>query len=407
LSDKTQGATPCEYDVLVSLDGEKWTLVADGYDRESWSPGHAVARERQTVVTDDERRRMAELGKELEGLRNKRGQIPAFPQMWVGNHTQPGVPTRVQKGGDPQKPGEVVVPASLEVLASATKPYALAPDSPQGERRLALARWIATDDNPLTPRVLVNRLWHHHFGTGLVDTPGDFGFLGGKPSHPELLDHLARRLVQEGWRIKPIHREILLSRAYRQSSAPRESALAVDKDARLLWRYPPRRLAAEEIRDTLLAVAGKLEHRGGGPGFRLFRHTENNVSTYTPLDEHGPETYRRAVYHHNVRAGLYDLLSDFDLPDNAFAAPKRANTTSPLQALTMLNHAFTRDMARALSERAASSTGPEAIRTVYRHVLQRDPSPDEVASATSLIDRFGLEAFCRAELNFNEVLYVD
>ncbi len=113
------------------------------------------------------------------------------------------------------------------------------------------------------------------------------------------------------------------------------------------------------------------------------------------------------MYHHNVRAGLYDLLSDFDLPDNAFAAPKRARTTSPLQALTLLNHTFTRDMARALAERTAASTGPEAIRAVYREVVQREPLPDEIAAATTLIDRFGREAFCRAVLNFNEVLYVD
>ncbi len=280
------GATPCEYDLLVSLDGEKWTLVADGYDREPWSPGHAVARERESVVTEDERRRMAELAKGLEGLRSQRGQIPAFTQAWVGNHAQPGAPTRVQKGGDPQKPGEVVAPASLEVWGR-DEALCVGGGRPPRERRVALARWIGADDNPLTPRVLVNRLWHHHFGTGLVDTPGDFGFLGGKPSHPELLDHLARRLIAEGWRIKPIHREILLSRTFRQSSAPRESAMAIDKDARLLWRYPPRRLAAEEIRDTLLAVAGKLEHRGAGRGSDCFgtpRTTSAHTHPWTNTD---------------------------------------------------------------------------------------------------------------------------
>jgi hypothetical protein len=408
LADKAQGATPCEYDVLVSSDGEQWTLVAHGYDREAWSPAHAIAREREAVISEDERQRLATIQTQLGEMRQKRGAVPGIPQMWVGNHAQPAAPTRVQKGGDPQKPGEVVAPSSLEVLANGAKPYALAVDAPHGERRVALAQWITADDNPLTPRVLVNRLWQHHFGTGLVDTPGDFGFLGGKPSHPELLDYLARRLIQEGWRIKPIQREILLSQAYRQSSLPRDEALAIEKEARFLWRFPPRRLAAEEIRDTLLSISGKLEHRGGGPGFRLFLHSENNVSTYTPLDSHGPDTWRRAVYHHNVRAGLYDLLSDFDLPDNAFAAPRRSRTTSPLQALTLLNHAFTQDMARGLAERAVHADDvPGTIHAVYRFALQRSPTGAEVTAATELIQRFGPEAFCRAVLNFNEVLYVD
>jgi hypothetical protein len=131
---------------------------------------------------------------------------------------------------------------------------------------------------------------------------------------------------------------IVLSETYRQSSAYRPEAAQLDADSRLLWRFPPRRLTAEEIRDTLLMTAGQLNLEGGGPGFRLYRYLQDNVATYIPLDEHGPETYRRAVYHQNARASLLDLLTEFDCPDNAFSTPRRASTTTPLQALTMMNH---------------------------------------------------------------------
>ena len=317
----------------------------------------------------------------------------------------------VHLGGDTQKPGEPVLPSSLNVLSEVTKPFELPVDAPEGERRLALARWIAADDNPLTTRVLANRVWQHHFGTGIVDTPSDFGFLGGLPTHPELLDWLAGRLLAHGWRLKPLHREILLSQTYQQSADYRAKAASVDKDARYLWRFPPRRLSAEEIRDTQLFVAGKLDLRMGGPGFRLYKFTQNNVCTYFPLEKHGPETYRRAVYHQNARASVVDLMTDFDLPDTALAAPTRASTTTPLQALTLLNHQFTLDMAEALAERATSTAGssdPATIAAaVYEIALQRPPSQREQDAASALIEKHGATVFCRAVLNLNELIFVE
>jgi hypothetical protein len=325
--------------------------------------------------------------------------------MWVGTHKQPTEPTTVHKGGDPMKPGALVVPASLAVLNQVTKPYELKADIDEGQRRLALAQWITSNDNPLTARVLANRIWQHHFGTGIVETPSDFGFLGSKPTHPELLDYLAAKLVANGWKLKDLHREILLSKTYQQSATYNETAAKEDKSARLLWRFPPRRLSAEELRDTMLTVAGamKLEPMGG-PGFRLFRYLANNVSTYIPLDTHGPETYRRAVYHQNARASVVDVLNDFDLPDIAFAAPKRANTTTPLQALTLLNHSFTLDMAKAL---AARVDGPEVVEVLYRRLFQRAPTASESGAAYALISKHGLPSLCRALLNANELLYLE
>ncbi len=441
LRDKSQGSTPCEYEVQVSLDGRTWQTVATSDDREPWTPAHGIERVRRGIVTADEEQKLADLRKQLAEVEARIARVPKLPEVWAGLYSQPKEPTFIHKGGDPMKPGDAVAPASLDVLAQAAPAYELPADAPEGERRLALARWITGSANPLTPRVLANRVWQWHFGTGLVDTPSDFGFLGSQPTHPELLDYLAQRLIAHGWRLKPLHREILLSHTYLQSSSlaipptilPADSkkppdektqknksaglpesagdprfhpGLANDKDARLLWRFPPRRLSAEEIRDTLLAVSGKLQLEPlGGPGFRLYKFTQNNVCTYFPLDEHGPETYRRAVYHQNARASVTDMLSDFDLPDIAFAAPTRVNTTTPLQALTLLNHRFTLDMAQALAERA--SQDDDAIAQAYALAFQRPPTAKERAAAEQLIAAHGLPALCRALLNANELLYLE
>lgn len=402
---KVRGATPTGYDVQVSMDGKTWTTVATEEGREPWSPGHAIAKARESVITKEETSQLAALNRQIAQVQGKIKSVPALPQMWVGTHKQPDEATTVHKGGDPMKPGDVVVPASLSVLDQTTPPYELKSDADEGERRLALAKWITSDDNPLTPRVLANRVWQHHFGTGIVDTPSDFGFLGSQPTHPELLDYLASRLISNGWKLKELHREILLSKTYQQSAAYREDAAKADKDARLLWRFPPRRLSAEEIRDTMLTVAGKMQLEPmGGPGFRLYKFTQNNVCTYFPLDVHGPETYRRAVYHQNARASVVDVLNDFDLPDIAFAAPKRANTTTPLQALTLLNHSFTLDMSDALAKRVE---GPEAVETAYRLLFQREPTASESGAAHALISKHGLKSLCRALLNSNELLYLE
>ncbi len=428
---KVRGATPCEYEIQTSLDAHTWTTVATDEGREPWTPAHSIAKARRELIVAEEQQKLAALEKQIAQLRAKLNRVPKLSQVWAGTYSQPEEPTFVHNGGDPMKPGEPVVPASLAVLDHITKPYELKADAAEGERRLALAKWITSDDNPLTARVLANRVWHYHFGIGIVDTPSDFGFLGSRPTHPELLDYLASRLIRNGWKLKPLHREILLSQTYLQSSGidddshrfrnpqialtagknlrkPESAAnpgLAIDKDARLLWRFPPRRLSAEEIRDTMLTVAGKLQVEPmGGPGFRLYKFTQNNVCTYFPLDTHGPETYRRAVYHQNARASVVDVLNDFDLPDIAFAAPKRANTTTPLQALTLLNHTFTLDMAKAL---AARLDAQDPVGSAYHFAFQRQPTKKERAIAAQLIATHGADALCRALLNANELVYVD
>jgi mono/diheme cytochrome c family protein len=403
---KVRGATPTEYEVQVSMDGTTWQTVASSEGRQPYTEALGIVMARRTVITADEKATLAGLEKQIAEVNAAIARVPKLPEIWAGKFAQSKEKTFLFRGGDPMKPVNEVTAASLDVLDGVTKPYQLSADAPEGERRLALARWIVGTENPLTPRVLANRVWHYHFGTGIVDTPSDFGYLGSKPTHPELLDYLAAKLVANGWKLKALHREILLSRTYRQSSsASSNPGMRVDGASRLLWRFPPRRLAAEEVRDTMLAVTGSLRlDPMGGPGFRLYKFTQNNVSTYFPLEQHGPETYRRAVYHQNARASVVDVLSDFDFPDVAFASPKRASTTTPLQSLTLLNHSFTLDMAEALARRAE---GPEAVETAYRILFQREPSANESGAAHALLAKHGLRALCRALLNSNELIYLE
>jgi mono/diheme cytochrome c family protein len=387
--------------------------IDEAAQRESGNPPNSEKDASQTSAESlqAQQTKLAELRERLQVIQQQVAAIPPLRQVWIGNHSQPGAPTRVHQGGDPMKPLEEIKPAGLEVLSSIVPTFELGVDAPESERRLALGRWVVSDQNALTARVLANRVWHYHFGTGIVDTPSDFGFLGGKPSHPELLDWLATRLINHQWKLKSLHRDILLSQTYQQSSSIRDEAANIDKDARLLWRFPPRRLTGEELRDTLLFVTGKLDLKMGGPGFRLYLFTQNNVCTYLPLDQHGPETYRRAVYHQNARASVVDLLTDFDQPDNAFSAPRRSTTTSPLQSLTLLNHSFTLDMARALAGRAGepSDSGDQArfVESVFQYAIQRSPTANEQAAAVQMLEKHGPLSLCRAMLNLNELLFVE
>jgi len=398
-----------DYRLAVSSDGELWIEVANSYDRIPPTDGRKLARLRERVITEADREQQATLAAEVARIDCEIAAVPPLPVWWVGTHRAEEGPFTVFIGGDPQRHGETVVPAGLDVLAPLASQYRLDPPPDEGTRRVALANWITAPDNPLTSRVLANRVWQYHFGTGIVDTPSDFGDMGSRPTHPELLDWLARELMSGGWRLKPLHRLIMTSRAYRQSGEWRAEAARADADSRYLWRFPPRRLTGDEIRDTLLSVAGKLDLTMGGPGFKLYRYQQDNVATYVPLDAVGPETYRRAVYHHNARASRVDVLSDFDCPDPASAAPKRAATITPLQALTMMNHQFVGDMAAALATRikGLSAEPSRQLQSGFQLAFGRDATDAERAAGFRLINEHGLHAFCRALLNANELIYVE
>ncbi|MDB4680036.1 DUF1553 domain-containing protein [Planctomycetaceae bacterium] len=399
-----------DYRIEVSLDGKSWDEVAHGRDRKPVSEAHRKHRiDRATKPTPEEESELKKIDQELAQVSRELSASPPLQTAWLGSRQAAPGPFYTFLGGSPQKKGAVVVAASLSTLDQAAPTYRLAQSDSESERRRELAEWITSPKNPLTARVLVNRVWQNHFGTGIVATPNDFGYMGVKPTHPLLLDWLAKQLHEHNWRLKPLHKMIVLSQSYRQSSLFREEAARIDGDSRYLWRFPPRRLSAEEIRDTILSVSGQLNEKMGGPGFRLYDYQQDNVATYVPLDQHGSETYRRAVYHQNARASVVDLMTEFDQPDCAYSTPERAETTTPLQALTMLNHQFTLDMAEALAERLRSEGGdkPEQqIERAFALCYGRQPTTTEVGDCLSLIEEHSLIALCRVLLNTSELIYV-
>lgn len=325
-----------------------------------------------------------------------------------------GEAMQVLARGDPDLAGELVAPGTTAAVPSLDASFELSPDAPEHERRLRLAAWITSPDNPLFFRVIVNRIWHHHFGTGLVETPSDFGFNGGRPSHPQLLDHLAVQFREHGQSLKWLHREIVTSATYRQASLPSATdprGPEIDADNRLLWRGSPRRLEAEAIRDAMLAVAGVLEPTRGGPGFKDVSITLNSGTTYyEPLDVEGPAFFRRTIYRFSPRGSRPALLESFDCPDPSTTAPKRSVTTTPLQSLSLLNSPFVLRLAGRLAERVAREAGSEPVTQVdhaWRLAIGRLPSADERVLSLRLVEDHGLSALCRGLFNTTEFVVID
>ena len=224
---------------------------------------------------------------------------------------------RVLKRGDVRTPGPVVGPGTVPIVEGVPGRFDLPPDAPEGERRAALARWLADPRNPLTWRSIVNRVWQYHFGRGLVDSPNDFGRMGRTPSHPELLDWLAAEFRDGGQSFKALHRLIVTSAAYRQSSAGGRGEATVDGDNVLLWRMNRRRLEAEAVRDSVLMVAGRLDPTPGGPGFRDFvveRPEHSPHYEYRLADPEDPRSHRRSVYRFIVRSQPQPFLTAMDSP---------------------------------------------------------------------------------------------
>ena len=302
-----------------------------------------------------------------------------------------------------------MTPAGLSAITAVDPDLGLTPDAPEAQRRRRFAAWIAAPANPLPPRVIANRVWQYHFGRGLVATPSDFGFNGGRPSHPELLDWLAGELVRSGWRLKALHRAIVLSSTYRQASTHDEKGAAIDADTILLWRYPPRRLEAEAVRDAMLAVSGELNPALWGPSFRPFTTTSFNATFYHPLDRDDPEFNRRTVYRMNINSGKEPLLDAFDCPSPSVKTPTRGETITPLQALSLMNNSFVQRQANRLAERAlAAAEGelPVAIDRAYERVLGRRPTDAQRQRALTAARERGLASVCWALLNSSEFLYV-
>ncbi len=394
---KFRDRTPLCYSVEVATEPDQWRIVAASADRMS-----AVQPGKSSPEESPER---AGLVRRRDELRNRLGLLGPTVSVYAGTFAESG-PTFILRRGDPTQPLAAVSPAGV---AAVRPPLNLPLDALESARRLALAGWIADPANPLPPRVMVNRAWHYHFGRGLVATPSDFGFNGGRPSHPELLDWLAGEYQANGGRLKPIHRLIVLSSTYRQSSRGDERAQAVDADNRSLWRFSPRRLEAEEIRDATLSVAGTLDLAMGGPGYTLWEPNTNYVVVFRPKADLGPDTFRRMVYQFKPRSQPDPTFGAFDCPDGGLVAPRRNASTTALQAFNLLNSRFILDQARSFADRLTREAGSdpdEQADRAFRLAFGREPTAAERSRGATLIREHGTPALGRALFNANEFLFV-
>ncbi|MDZ4401830.1 DUF1553 domain-containing protein [Prosthecobacter sp.] len=328
---------------------------------------------------------------------------------------------QILKRGDPESPADESIPPGTLSLLRDLKPELGTLDTPEGERRNALAAWITDPRNPLTRRVIVNRLWHWHFAQGIVNTPSDFGLGGGQPSHIELLDYLAEELLKSGWSLKHMHKLIVMSQTYRQGSrrgalqAPsaveNRRSLEIDSNNRLLWRQNPRRIEAEATRDFVLAVSGKLNlQQTGGPGFSDFTYTEGYAPVYQHITADTPELWRRSIYRFVVRSTPQKFLTTLDCPDPANLTPARMTTTTALQSLALFNNDFILRQSRYFAERLQKEVGTDLskqIHQAYALAFSREPTTEEQQLATEFIQANDLFAFCRSLFNANEFVYVD
>ena len=322
-------------------------------------------------------------------------------------------PIHLLSRGDVRKPGREVTPGSLSAIESLPARFDLPSDTPESARRAALAKWITDSQNPLTWRSIVNRVWQYHFGRGIADTPNDFGRMGALPSHPELLDWLAVEFRDGSQSFKDLHRLIVTSRAYRQTStAENERATALDRENRLLWRMNRRKLEAENIRDAALQVSGRLNPTMFGPAFRDFviEKPEHSPHYQYHLHDHDdPRTDRRSIYRFIVRSQQQPFMTALDCADPSISVDKRNQGLSALQALALLNNGFMISMSKSFAERVTRETNSteEQVTRAYQLALARSPTETEVRDLTAYSREHGMANTCRLIFNLNEFVFAD
>jgi hypothetical protein len=351
--------------------------------------------------------------------------VPRDMALSVNNAPRQPEPTHVLIRGNPHAPGPVVEPGFPTVLGFDDPQIPAPSESARSSgRRRVLADWIASPENPLTARVMVNRVWHYHFGRGLVRSTSEFGGLGDKPTHPQLLDWLATRFVEGGRRLKAMHKLIMMSSTYRMSSADDQAALAKDPGNDLLWRFDMRRLSAEEVRDSVLAVNGSLNRQLGGPS--IYTEVPAAVLATASMPQHAwgespPEQRtRRSIYIFIKRSLIEPVLGTFDLADTDSSCPVRFATTVPTQALTMLNSEFFNKQAEIFAQRLVKEAGDrpaDQVRLALQLALSREPRAAEIERGVALLRDWqehdglapekALEYLCLMVLNLNEFVYLD
>lgn len=386
-----------EYKIEVGPGEGNFQMIASSSDR------HAAGEVRMESGAE-----LAELGAKREGLVSQAAQLEKSLLVYAGRFKSEPGPTHRLHRGDPMLKREVVAPGPLRAIGLAFKECEGKELTTEQKRRVAFAEWVMEARNPLTARVMVNRIWQYHFGRGLVSTPSDFGVNGARPSHPALLDWLAAEFVDHGWSVKHIQRLIVNSATFRQGSSTRDRGMELDADNRFLWRFESRRLEAEAIRDSILSVSGALNMQRGGPGFNFFEPNENYVRVYQPRVEWGNEAFRRMIYGTVVRQRADGVFGAFDCPDAGQITPTRTSSTTPLQALNLLNSSFILQQSRLMAERLERecSNESEKVRRAFLLVFQREPGKAELKAAQELASSEGLGILCRALLNANEFVYL-
>ena len=433
---------------LDSIEAGRWgkARVVDGFtSRAPILEGGAVAKSapgegrRETLQRELEKvraaaRRLAEeeldaetrsaLGENTGGLASVAARLEALPPArWTfaacrdfqrnGSFSPAAAPRSIHVllRGDVRQPGKEVGPGALSCVSTLPPRFATDAGAGEGARRAALAQWLAARANMLTWRSIANRVWQYHFDRGIVESPNDFGRMGSKPTHPELLDWLAAQLIDTGGSLKALHRLIVTSAAYRQSSRGDESCAQKDADNRYLWRMNRRRLEAEEVRDALLVVSGRIDWTAGGPSVDQFRFKDDHSPTYDfeSFDVDLPSGLRRSIYRFVVRSVPDPLLDSLDCPDPSVLVARRTTTLTALQALALLNSPFAVRQAVHFAERLRGSSGDARtqVEQAFRLAFGRQPTRDESRLLVEHVERFGLESACRILLNSNEFLFID
>ena len=415
------------YGVTIGDDGEFISTFVNLAAAQDQNLETALAKAESELVSADQRKRLRWLSDRERMLKQQIKRLQPLAMSLrhsYGPPFEPGVPTsRILIRGEYDNPGEVVEPGFLSCMTGHENPASIRLDPfkrwPTRSRRMALAEWIASADNSLTARVMANRLWHWHFGRGIVRTPSDFGQLSGGPSHPELLDWLALQFVKENWSIKAVHRLIVTSATYQQTSLHQNRrAEQIDPDNTLLWRFRRQRLDAETIRDAVLSVSGRLNpEQYGLPIFpplpddieQRVKYSQNKWDT-----QYGLEGRKRSIYVYQQRTLTMPFMQVFDALVCDESRPKRRHSVTPLQALAMYNGRLVNEEAHYFADRVLENVGADAdataqIELAFQIALGRLPTDDEIHTMRVPMDGSpsGLESVCRILLNSNEFVFID
>ncbi|WP_339731338.1 PSD1 and planctomycete cytochrome C domain-containing protein [uncultured Gimesia sp.] len=376
-----------------------------------------------SLTTPEEKNTLLQRSLKLKQIKKNLNQLPARHKVFAaathfsrqGNFKPTeGEPRPVflLSRGSEKAPMKEVQPATLNLIKGLPGKFQLEDANNEGARRLALAQWITRRENPLTWRSIVNRVWQYHFGKAIVDTPNDFGKMGSLPTHPELLDYLASRFRDEGQSLKKLHRMLVLSTAYQQSSRSHEQGNLIDGDNRLLWRMNRRKLEAEAIRDAALQVSGKLDLTMYGPGDRLFvlekpQHSPHYL--YEKFDPAKAKSLRRSIYRFVVRSVPDPFMESLDCADPSQITPKRIPTLTALQALSLLNDQFMVSMSEFYAQKVQTEAAdlPAQIKLAFETALGRTPNAAELQILQSIGKQHGMKNVCRLIFNSNEFIFID